>query len=159
LQAKEHSAEHLDTVLKVGREVITQAISQMYEKVRAEEEEPVKVQRGSVLVMRLGKTTLDVFEKDYYYKRYTGLDYSSQGLKPKYLEYFEAVRSNVFIPEIRETSGTSDIAGTSLFVRDAPPEDHHFFLRRSKDETVWENADDWWGRGYNIAMRIMKGTY
>src|SRR5690606_21814178 len=82
LQAAEHSPEHLDSVLKVGREVITQAISQMYEKTIAKEEDSTRVQRGSVLAMRLGAKTLDVIERDYYYANYTGLDYSDEGLKP-----------------------------------------------------------------------------
>ena len=64
LQAKEHSPEYLDSVLKVGREVITQAITDMYEEVRSKEEAHVKVQRGSVLVMRLGAKTLDVMNRD-----------------------------------------------------------------------------------------------
>ena len=125
LQAAEHSPEHLDSVLKVGREVITQAISQMYEKTIAKEEDSTRVQRGSVLAMRLGAKTLDVIERDYYYANYTGLDYSDEGLKPRYREYYEVVRDNQLIPEVREianVAGLAQLAGVVPAVKDTPPQ-------------------------------------
>ena len=125
LQAAEHSPEHLDSVLKVGREVITQAISQMYEKTIAKEEDSTRVQRGSVLAMRLGAKTLDVIERDYYYANYTSLDYSDEGLKPRYREYYEVVRDNQLIPEVREianVAGLTELAGVVLAVKDTPPQ-------------------------------------
>jgi len=121
LQAKECSPEDFNRVLKIGRSAIVAAIADMYDAVRAREEESVKVQRGSVLAMRLGAKTLDVIKRDYYFNSYTGLDYSSQGLKPRYAEYFNVVQDNQLIPEIRETAGVPNASGVVLFVRDTPP--------------------------------------